>query len=1740
MGLFSSTAFSQACSTTSRNPWEWPSHRNWLIGPPNLWNGQILNTLTNTVTVAGTGGSPAVSTYEGTSAASDDKGNLLFYTNGRRLFTGTGAATTLKFGGLLEGNEGGLSITGSAVQGIITVRHPLNPNNYFVFTTDDNIGGTLGLNYCVFDKNGNKTAGPTRLGGYRTTEGITATFHQNSVDIWITVLGSGTSNFYSYKLTCTGLNETPVVSGVAPNVPGQGTNKERGGLAFSWDSKRLAAAMPLGGGQDVSLYNFDNATGIISNRIYLTSSQIIDKPYDVIFSPDNKKIYFSQLQGNLAYYDISSGVPATMTASRTLTAITTGVTAIEISASGALYGSSGSNASGPVYQYNGSLNAGGPFTQSAIAGTISTYGLSTMFLPPQEEPDIQEVGPYCNNDDAVDLATNWLCSGLNAEDPLGTPPSVYTASCGACINAATGLFNPTTAGVGLHRIIFTKCSVDDTIWIDVTSCTIMCLDTTLKSAAPICVGNNIDLTSMLTGTSSPGTWTIQSAPVGATPATITGTTFNATPLTTIAGSYVVRHTLSPAPADPSCPKYSERTVVVNALPIVTIANQSICAGTSTTFNAGNAGSTFVWSVLGTGTLQSTNASAAGTYTVLVTNAANCSASASATLTLFAKPNVTLTNAIICAGDPAATFDAGAGYTSYAWINNGTGAARTTSGTAVGTYTVHVVDVNGCKDTASATLAVNAKPNISPPNDTICAGDAAASFDAGAGYTAYAWTGPATSASRTITSALAGTYTIIVTSGSGCKDTARAVLTVNAKPNVVLTNATICAGDAAATFDAGAGYTSYAWVDKGSGAAKTTSGTTAGTYTVHVVDANGCKDTASATLSVNTKPNVTLTNAIICAGDPAATFDAGAGYTSYAWMDNGTGAARTTSGTAAGTYTVHVVDANGCKDTASATLAVNAKPNISPPNDTICAGDAAASFDAGAGYTSYAWTGPATSSSRTISSALAGTYTIIVTSGSGCKDTASATLIVNALPTPSIAPQSICAGDAAATFDAGVYTSYLWSDKGSGALQTSSGTVAGNYICQVTDSKGCKASATGVLTVNALPTPSLAPKSICAGDAAATFDAGVYTSYLWSGNTNVTTQSASGTAAGNYICQVTDSKGCKASATGVLTVNPLPTPSIAPKSICAGDAAATFDAGVYTSYLWSDKGSGALQTVSGTAAGNYICQVTDSKGCKASATGVLTVNALPALELGPNQTICPGGTATLGSASNFANYKWLPNNENTATISVGNAGTFTLTITDGNGCKKTDAIDVTVNANLSIDLGVDKEICAGDNIVFTANYSGNGVSYAWTGTGGYTNNTKSITVTSAGTYLVHVQDPLGCQGDGDVVLKVNPLPTPTMADIAKCQGQSASFNAGNYSSYSWVGPNAFTSSSNPITATVAGTYTATVSDAKGCKAPVSAALSFNPLPQVNLGANYKDCGGTTAHFDAGNAGATYLWSNNASSQTIAVTTDGTYTVTVTDGKGCIGTGAASASFIVVPQLDLGSDIHLCEGQSKVITADVQPSSSVITWDSKEIGLSITVNSARLAIATANNGGNCSAIDTIEVFVHASPQITGIKDSTVCFLQLPNGMSIDAGPTADQYLWSDGQQGRSITITEGGKYKVSLLSQYGCAANDSVLISEDCPSSIFVANAFTPNNDDINDVFYVKGENIYDFELFVFDRWGEVIYHGTDMNEGWNGKKHNNMRDAQIDVYVWKINYRYWADKKEGHKIREQVGRVTLLK
>ena len=2134
----SNDLIAQGCVSTSPYSWLWPSHKNWFIAPPNLWNGQVINMATGAQTSVGTGGAPAIQQYEGTSCASDDNGNLLFFTNGRRLFKGTGASVTNPYSGLLEGNEGGATGTnGSAAQGVITVRHPLNPTKYYIFTTDDANGGTtLGFNYYVFNSSGTNVAptGANRLGSFRACEGIAATKHANGVDIWITCLESGTGKLNSYLLTCAGLTTTPVVSAVGPVVSGQ---QERGGIAFSVDGTHFATGFST----VVTAYKFDNSTGVMSDKHTITGASPSDAPYDIIFSPDGSKIYYTQQNGNLMYINIS-GWPsaAAMITSRTSAGIATLINSIEFAADGFLYMSTNRNG-GPIAKISGNYNAATGLSAANVSGTVAAAGLPSMYLPPQEEPDIQEVGPYCVGDPAVDLVTTWLCAGSSAEDATNYPTE-YAGT--GITNAGAGIFNPTAAGAGTHQIIFTRCSVDDTIWITVNTCS--CPDTTLSNITAQCSsGGAISLNSYKVTTEA-GTWSIQSAPIGSTASISGGNTFNIS--NTVAGSYVVRFTLTTPQS--GCPDYAERTIVIYTKPNISLTNTTICSGdAAATFDAGSGYTTYAWSGNGTGSSRTTTGTTAGTYTVRVADANGCKDTSSATLAVNTKPNVVLTNATICSGDVAATFDAGSGYTAYAWSANGTGSSRTTTGTTGGTYTVRVADANGCKETASATLTVNAKPNVTLTNVAICSGDPAATFDAGTGYTTYAWSGPATGSSQTISATIAGIYQVIVTAGSGCKDTATATLTVNTKPNVVLTSATICSGDAAATFDAGSGFTTYAWSGNGTGSSRTTTGTTAGTYTVRVVDANGCKDTSSATLTVNAKPNLTLTNANICSGDAAATFDAGAGYTSYAWFVNGTGTAQTTSGITAGTYTVNVIDANGCKDTASAALTVNTLPIVNLGNDVeVCfdsqaaifdAGNAGSSylwsnsstaktittatsntysvevtntngckgrdtveliinalptvdlgadrsicsgsnttFDAGAGFTFYLWQNNTTnqtlntgaagdysvtviddkgcsdsdtakvilstnltvalgadlsicvgepavtfnagntgatflwsdgSNAQTLTTATAGTYTVAVTDGSGCAGKDTVKLTVNQLPIVALSNAEICQGSAGAVFAPGAFASYKWSTGETSASITKN--VAGTYKVTVTDGKGCKDSASADLTVNPLPIVSLgSDRSICP-ETSTTFDAGTFASYLW--NDNSTLQTKTATSGGNVIVEVIDSKGCKAKDTAIvsvknsltinlgldkaicagdaavtfdaalagmnylwsnaetsqtittaaagtyivnvddgsgcagkdtvkLIVNNLPVVNLgADKSICSGDPMVTFDAGAgYASYGWSNNS--AVRNITVGAAGVYSVEVIDNNGCIAKDTVELIVNNLPIVDLGADRSICTGMTTTFDAGS-FATYAW--NNSTTyQTNAVSNQGNVIVNVTDGKGCKDADTAYVTVSNNLTVLLGNDKEICFGDAaITFDAGIAG--ATYSWNSG----ESTQTVSTDVDGSYAVTVTTPDGCAGTDVVTLRVNPLPTVTIANQTICAGDTATFNAGNFAAYSWLsGEN-----TSSISKTTAGTYTVQVTDAKGCKNASSANLIINALPALTVsnkdvctgssasfdagagfssyvwssgettqsiskslagtytvrvkdannckvsasatlvinapptvilpafaprclndqpfkmnggmptGGQYKTiynslvmaidtfqvkmmgagshqvmyeytdnngckniassnvvvnnmptlsiadktvCAGESATFDAGpgfslyywntaantrtmatstggkymvnvtnaqgckasdtvelivNANpqvdlgadkkacegsnftltsnvtaSSYLWNNNATSNSIVVNTSGKYSLTVTDVNGCKGSDDIQLSIIARPLVDLGADKQICAGSSVLLNTNLDASASVY-WSTGAKDKAIIVNRTGAYMVQAYYDPTCPSFDVINVIVVPMPISTLGNDTVVCFNEI-GALTLEAG-AADEFLWKDKAQSTasSIDVQQEGIYIVQLTNANLCSVKDTISINQICVTSVYVPNAFSPNGDATNDVFYVKGLNVEKFHLVIFNRWGELIFESYDINNGWDGTYMGN--EVQISAYVWKVDWLSTSSHEQKTK-NERTGTVSLIR
>ncbi len=829
---------------------------------------------------------------------------------------------------------------------------------------------------------------------------------------------------------------------------------------------------------------------------------------------------------------------------------------------------------------------------------------------------------------------------------------------------------------------------------------------------------------------------------------------------------------------------------------------------------------------------------------------------------------------------------------------------------------------------------------------------------------------------------------------------------------------------------------------------------------------------------------------------------------------------TDANTVAGNYTVRFtlspVPSNAtCPKYAERVIKVNAKPILTFNTTPVCEGSAAINFTAtpaGGTFSPNATFTPSTAGSTSI------TYTY--TDANSCSNSITTNQVVNAKPILTFNTTPVCEGSADINFTetpaGGIFSpsaTFTPSAAGSAAITYT-------YI----DANSCSNSITTNQVVNAKPILTFNTTPVCEGSAAINFTA------IPAGGTFSPSATFTPSAAGStpITYTYTDANSCSNSITTNQVVNAKPTVTFSTTELCEGDASIVFNASP-TGGVYSGSGISGNTFTPITAGATVVTYTyTDANGCVNAASANQVVNAKPSLN--PlDQSICPGSSTNLDAGAGFSTYTWMPGGETTQQISVSSGNTYSATVTNAKGCSASDNIVVTVNANLSIDLGADKKICEGESADFTVNYGGAGVQYNWSS--GQTS--KNITVNTSGTYHVDVVDPMGCSGSDDVQLIVNPLPTPSIADAEICAGSTHIFDAGNYVSYLW--------STDETTQTIskgsAGSYAVTVTDTNGCKAIASATLNVTANPTVNLGADYTGCGGTSALFDAGNAGSTYLWNNGATSKTISVTTDGTYSVEVTDAKGCKGNGSVKATFIAIPSLEIGNDIDLCEGESAAVNAVVSPASSNVTWSTGESGLSITANSGRI-IATANNGGLCSAKDTMNIFVHQAPLTMSIPDQTLCFLDVANSV-VDAMAPASQYLWNTGETTKEITVQKGGVYTVDLINEYGCVSSEKINVIEKCESSLFVPNAFTPNDDGRNEIFYVEGVNVYDFELWIFDRWGEVIYHSLDMKEGWNGKRNNNMQDAQIDVYVWKVKYRFWEDRENNNPLREEVGTVTLV-
>ncbi|MCF8459258.1 MAG: tandem-95 repeat protein [Flavobacteriales bacterium] len=1166
---------------------------------------------------------------------------------------------------------------------------------------------------------------------------------------------------------------------------------------------------------------------------------------------------------------------------------------------------------------------------------------------------------------------------------------------------------------------------------------------TANGPTTFCQGSNVVLTA---SAANAYLWS-----TGATTQSITVTT---------AGTFTVTVTDGNGCQGTSAPITTTRNS--NPTPTVTPDGPTIfCSGDSVVL-ASSVATSYLWS---TGaTTQSITVFASGNYTVTVTDANGCQgASAPTSVTVNNNPTPTITaggDLEFCDGDSVVLTSSLA--SSYLWSTGATTRAITVYTT--GEYAVTVTNASGCSgtsDTVDVVVNNNPTPTIAANGPTeFCAGGNV-ELTASSGGT-YLWNTGATG--QTITVTTSGMRWVTVTSGSGCSgisDTVNVVVNPNPTPTITPDGPLeFCNGDSV-TLTASAA-TSYLWSN-----GATTQSTVvyaSGTYHLTVTDANGCSGAASpVTVVVNQLPfsNIFATGPVsFCEGDSVdlvARQSAG-----YLWTTGETTRIITVS--TSGTYSVISFDANGCQSESNeitVTVHPNPVPTISASGPLVfCDGGTvvlSASVAIPTGSINYAWNTFQTSPSITVSDS--GSYWVTVTIDNGCTGT-SDTINVDTwdLPEPHVTTvglPSFCAGDTIFLTTTEEFESYLWTNTGD-TTRTTYAVNTGFYTVLVTDTNGCQGlSPEDLLTVNVNPTPTTTPDGtieICDGDTI-TITSVMAESYLWT--TGDTTQAIHVYAAGTYNITATDANGCTGTSSDVIViVNQLPNPSIVANGdldFCAGGQV-TLSTQNFETYLWSTGAIG--QNITVNQSGSYTVTVTDSTGCaSASAIADVTVhsNPTPTIAVTGPQQFCFGDSVVLTATAGFNGYEW-SNGATTQSITVYTSGSFNVTVTDENGCQGTSplkTIEVYSLPIINIIANGPIEFCAGDSVTLTAT---GGLNYLWSN--GAT--TQSITVHNAGSYFVYGNNQFGCYStSSSVSVLVNNPPVVTVfpdGPTQFCDGGSVGLNANGADNFLWSTGETGTG----ITVSTSGLYSVIGTNANGCSTEtgnIQVTVYPNPVPVITPNGPTEFCTGDSVVLTSSDA-ASYLWSTNATTQSITVFTSGLYTVSVVDSNGCEGLSARVTVVVnpnPVPTITADGLMEFCDGDSVMLTSSTFDS---YVWSTGDTTQSIVVYSSgdySVEVADQNGCSGLSANATVTVYQNPIPEITA-SDRVVCDGQI---VTLTASQSSE-YLWNTGANSQTISVTANGVYSLVVTDANGCMGTDSVDIRVNptpTPVPVITANGST---------------------------------------------------------------------------------------
>jgi hypothetical protein len=592
-------------------------------------------------------------------------------------------------------------------------------------------------------------------------------------------------------------------------------------------------------------------------------------------------------------------------------------------------------------------------------------------------------------------------------------------------------------------------------------------------------------------------------------------------------------------------------------------------------------------------------------------------------------------------------------------------------------------------------------------------------------------------------------------------------------------------------------------------------------------------------------------------------------------------------------------------------------------------------------------------------------------------------------------------------------------------------------------------------------------------------------------------------------------GCTSPRTQVnVSVTPIPvTASASSTQFCAGNST-TLSASGATSFNWMPgnvSGSTYMDTPASTT--TYTVTGTDPNGCSATAQITITVDQPPPVAVSAsNASVCIGSSSTL-TVTGASTYSWSSGGTGTSeTVSPTSATTYTVTGTDANGCVNTATITVNVNALPTVTASAaNGTICEGSPETLIASGAS---SYSWSSGG--TNATEIVTPVTNSTYTVTGTDANGCENTAMVTVNVNPAPVVSLgADITQCGG-SVTLDAQNAgATYNWSSGG----SSQTENISASATVTVTVTDVNGCSGSDDIAIVINPVPSVNLGPDISACDSVSALLDAQNAGASYMWSTSATTQTIPVNTAGTYYVDVTNSDGCTTRDSIMLSINASPVVALGADMTVCGGPAIL---DAQNAGSSYMWSDLSVTQTISVPASGIFYVTVTDANGCMGSDTIGVTINPLPDVTATANPTTLCLDDAN-VALSAVPVGGS--WSGpGVTGTTFSPMTAGNGTQSVIYTFtdanGCTGADTLVFTVNACTGAgenpAVENFVLYPNPNAGTFSVVASNAVTEMVIVITDMEGRVVFTSTDRGIAAGFVKQISLESESAGIYFMQIS------------------------